>query len=119
VFARLSPGGAVGIQATSPLFARRAYWCVVETMRAAGLSVQPYQVTVPSFGVWGFALARKVPFEPPTKAPNVALRFINEAALKSMFEMPADMTALPVEVNHLDNQVLVRYYEREWKRWQQ
>jgi len=33
--------------------------------------------------------------------------------------MSADMTAVPVDVNHLDNQVLVRYYEREWKRWQQ
>ena len=37
----------------------------------------------------------------------------------SMFEMPADMTPVPVEINQLDNQVLVRYYEREWKRWQQ
>ncbi len=119
VNARLSPGGAIGLQATSPLFARRAYWCIVETMRAGGLFVRPYQVTVPSFGVWGFALARKLPFEPPTRAPDVALRFINDAALAGMFEMAADMTALPVEVNHLDNQVLVRYYEREWKRWQQ
>jgi len=33
--------------------------------------------------------------------------------------MPADMTPVPVEINQLDNQVLVRYYEREWKRWQQ
>jgi len=116
---RLAPGGAIGLQATSPLFARRAYWCIIETMRAAGLEVRPYQMTVPSFGVWGFALARKVPFEVPRKAPAVALRFLNDAALASMFEMSADMTPLPVEVNHLDNQVLVRYYEREWKRWQQ
>ena len=117
--ARLAPGGAVGLQATSPLFARRAYWCIIETMRAAGLHVQPYQVPVPSFGVWGFALARRVPFGPPRRAPNVALRFLNDAALAAMFEMPADMTPVPVEVNHLDNQVLVRYYEREWRRWQQ
>ena len=119
VFARLAPGGAVGLQATSPLFARRAYWCVIETMRAAGLIVRGYQVPVPSFGVWGFALAKKAPFEPPKRAPNVALRFLNDAALSSMFEMPADMTPVPVEINQLDNQVLVRYYEREWKRWQQ
>ncbi len=119
VYARLSPGGAVGLQATSPLFARRAYWCIVETMRAGGLVVQPYQVTVPSFGVWGFALAKKGAFEPPAKAPNVALRYLNDDSMKALFVMSADMTAVPVEVNHLDNQVLVRYYEREWKRWQQ
>src|SRR5688572_23449013 len=103
VHARLAPGGAVGLQATSPLFARRAYWCVVETMRAAGLVVHGYQVPVPSFGVWGFALAKKAPFDPPRHAPNVALRFLNDAALAAMFEMPADMTPLPVEINQLDN----------------
>ena len=91
--ARLSPGGAAVVQATSPLFARKSYWCIVETMRAAGLSVQPYQVTVPSFGVWGYALARRVPFDPPTRVPNVALRYLNAQALAAMFEMPADMTA--------------------------
>lgn len=119
VAARLSPGGALSIQATSPLFARRAYWCVIETMRSAGLVVQPYQVPVPSFGVWGYALARRVPFEPPTKAPSVALRYLNDGALAAMFHMPADMAQVPVDVNQLDNQVLVRYYEAEWRKWQQ
>jgi spermidine synthase len=73
---------------------------------------------VPSFGVWGYALARRASFAPPTHVPNVALRYLNDAALAAMFEMPADMTELPVEVNQLDNQALVRYYEREWRRWE-
>jgi spermidine synthase len=117
--ARLAPGGAMAVQATSPLFARRAYWCVIATMRASGLAVQPYQVAVPSFGVWGFALAKRAPFEPPARAPNVALRFLNDSALAAMFQMPVDMGPVPVEINQLDNQVLVRYYEREWRRWTQ
>ncbi len=118
LLARLSPGGAVSIQATSPLFARRSYWCIVETVRAAGFVVRPYQVTVPSFGVWGYVLARRVPFDPPTQPPNVHLRYLNASALKGMFEMPADMMAVPVEINQLDNQVLVRYYEREWRKYE-
>lgn len=118
LLARLSPGGAVGVQATSPLFARRSYWCIVETMRAAGFSVLPYHITVPSFGVWGYALARRVAFTPPAHAPDLALRFVNDAALAAMFEMPADMTPVAVEINQLDNQVLVRYYEKEWRRWE-
>ena len=115
---RLSPGGAVSVQATSPLFARRSYWCIIETMRAAGFTVRPYQVTVPSFGVWGYALARRGAFAPPTRAPSLPLRFLNDAALAAMFTMPADMTPLAVEVNQLDNQALVRYYEKEWRRWE-
>ena len=118
VFARLSPGGAAVVQATSPLFARKSYWCIVETMRAAGFTVLPYQVTVPSFGVWGYALARRAPFSAPAHVAQPGLRYLNDAALVAMFEMPADMTPVPVEINQLDNQALVRYYEREWRKWE-
>ncbi|HEY1549041.1 MAG TPA: polyamine aminopropyltransferase [Kofleriaceae bacterium] len=117
VRAHLAPTGAVVVQATSPLFARRSYWCIADTMAAAGLSVQPYQVTVPSFGVWGYVLARTHAFDPPTHVPP-KLRFLNDQALAAMFEFPADETHVPVEINQLDNQALVRYYEREWRRWE-
>lgn len=118
LLAQLAPGGAVAVQATSPLFARRSYWCIVETMRAAGWTVHPYQVAVPSFGVWGYVLARRLPFAPPHTAPEMSLRFLNDSALLAMFQFSADQGPLPVEVNQLDNQALVRYYESEWQRWE-
>jgi predicted membrane-bound spermidine synthase len=37
-----------------------------------------------------------------------------------MFDFPTDMT-LPteeIEINRLDNQALVRYYETEWRRFE-
>jgi spermidine synthase len=115
----LAPDAAVSVQATSPLFARQSYWCIVETMKAAGFHTQPYHVAVPSFGEWGFVLARRQPFEPPRAPPaDVPLRFLNADALRSMFEFPADMGPLEVEINRLDNQRLVHYYEAEWRRWQ-
>jgi len=114
---KLAPDGAIAVQATSPLFARRSYWCIIETMRAAGLSVRPYQVAVPSFGVWGFGLAMRHELAPPTVAPP-GLRFLDDAALAAMFQFSADMAPVPVEINLLDNQILVRYYEGEWRRWQ-
>jgi spermidine synthase len=114
---RLAPTGAIAVQATSPLFARTSYWCVVRTMEAAGLSVHPYQTAVPSFGIWGYVLARTVPFEPPTRAP-LPLRFLNDEGMRALFVFPADLGPVPVDVNRLDNQSLVRYYESEWRRWQ-
>ncbi len=53
----MAPGAAVVVQSTSPYIARRAYWCVVGTLEAAGFSTLPYHVYVPSFGEWGFVLA--------------------------------------------------------------
>lgn len=118
---KLAQGGVVAVQATSPLFARYAYWCIVETMRAAGLGVAPYHVTVPSFGEWGYVLAGAGEVTLPTKlAPAVAgrLRFLTDELMASLFVFPADMGPVEVEINQLDNQALVRYYEDEWRRWQ-
>jgi len=114
--ARLAPDGAVSVQSTSPLYARRSYWCIVRTMEAAGWHVRPYHTTVPSFGVWGFALAAPRTFDAPSRV-TVPARFLDESALAAMFVFPRDMTAVPVEINRLDNQMLVRYYEDEWRKW--
>ncbi len=116
--ARLTPGAAVVVQSTSPLFARNSYWCIVNTIQAAGFHVAPYHTTVPSFGTWGYVLAKLTPFEPPTQTPNVALRFLTGPAMAAMFIFPADMAAVATDVNFLDNQALVRYYEREWRHWE-
>lgn len=115
--ARLAPDAAVTVQCTSPLFARTSFWCIIRTMEAAGFQVKPYQAAVPSFGIWGFALARLKPFEVPTRAP-VGLRFLDDQAMVSLFVFPTDIGSVPVEINRLDNQVLVRYYEGEWKKYE-
>ncbi|HSY50992.1 MAG TPA: polyamine aminopropyltransferase [Thermoanaerobaculia bacterium] len=112
----LTPEAAVAVQCTSPLFARKSYWCIIRTMEAAGLVVRPYQTTVPSFGVWGFALARLRPFVPPPDV-HLPMRYLDAPTLASMFVISPDMASVPVEINRLDNQMLVRYYEEEWKKW--
>ena len=114
--ARLTDDAAISVQCTSPLFARKSYWCIIRTMEEAGFFVKPYQATVPAFGVWGFALARTHPFEAPTRAP-AGLRFLNDQALASLFIISADISPVPVEVNRLNNQILVHYYESEWRHW--
>jgi spermidine synthase len=114
---RVKPDAGVSVQSTSPMFARNSYWCIVRTLEAAGFVVKPYYTAVPSFGLWGFALARATPFEIPTKPPD-GLRFLDEQTLAAMFRLSKDIEPVPVEINRLDNQALVRYYEGEWKRFE-
>ncbi len=52
----LSVNGAVVVQATSPLFARRSFWCITKTLESVGFQVKPYHTYVPSFGEWGFRI---------------------------------------------------------------
>jgi spermidine synthase len=113
---RLTPEATVSVQSTSPLFAQKSYWCIVRTMEAAGFNTLPYQTTVPAFGVWGFVLASRTPLTPPHDLPS-ELRYLNERTLASLFVFPEDMKPVEVEVNRLDNQILVRYYDEEWRKW--
>ena len=113
--ARLAPDGLAVVQATSPMFARRSFWCIVETIRSAGLAAHPFHVYVPSFGEWGFVLAAAGEWAPPAAYP-AGLRFLSAAATPALFAFPPDMAAVPVQINRLDNQILVQYYGADWQR---
>ena len=114
---RLTENAAVSVQSTSPMFARNSYWCIIRTLEAAGFAVKPYSIAVPSFGLWGYALARATPFDIPSHPP-AGLKFLDDLTLTSMFNLSADIGPVPVEINRLDNQALVRYYEGEWRRFE-
>jgi spermidine synthase len=114
---RLLEGGVVAVQSTSPLMARRSFWCVVYTLEAAGFSVRPYHAPIPSFGEWGFALAAKQPFDEPRAPRRDDLRFLDERSLATLFVLSPDMGPVEADVNRLDNQALVRYYDEEWRAW--
>ena len=70
---------------------------------------------MPSFGEWGFVIASREPYSPPGRyLPE--LRFLTPEIEPALFRFPKDMDRVPAEVNRLNNQVLVQYYEAEWKR---
>jgi spermidine synthase len=110
----VSEQGVVAVQSTSPMFARQSYWCIVETMKAAGFAVAPYHVYVPSFGEWGYVLGTHHGWRAPNRLPE-GLRFLTAAHIPAMFAFPPDMGPVEAEVNRLNDQALVRYYDREWR----
>lgn len=110
----LAADGLAVIQSTSPLYARQTYWCVVATLEDAGFQATPYHALVPSFGDWGFVLAGHRPYTPPADY-RVATRFLDTQTTPALFEFPKDMARVAAEVNRLNNQVLVRYFEHEWQ----
>jgi spermidine synthase len=73
-------------------------------------------VWVPSFGEWGYVLASASPLEARHPLPE-GLRFLSDETMPTLFHFPKDMDRVPAEVNRLNNQVLVHYYEEEWRRW--
>jgi spermidine synthase len=101
------------VQSTSPFVAPKSFWCVNHTLQAVGLQTKPYHCYVPSFGEWGYILASKSTVTVAAKyLPN--LKFLRDDSFSQMTYFPKDMQAVPTEVNKLNNQILVHYFEEEW-----
>lgn len=113
---RLAPAGALVVQSTSPLFARRAFWCVASTLESVGFHTRPYRTFIPSFGEWGFVLARREPFVWPEKLPE-RLRFLDPGILATLVHFPRDMQRVETEESSLNNQAIVAYYTDAWSRF--
>jgi len=121
---RLDQGGVMVTQATSPYFAREAFWCIERTVAASvgsdhprgPLRTHPYHVNVPSFGEWGFVMATHHPVDVSQLEPSIDTRVLTPAALRAMFVFPADITRPQgVQINRLDDPVLYRYHLKGWR----
>ena len=110
----LPPDGRFVVQSTSPLFARKSFWCVVQTVEATGLD--GIAVSRLRAGVRRVGLRHRRPDAVPSARRRCLrdLRFLTLDALPELFTFPPDMQRVPVEPNRLNTQVLVRYYEQEW-----
>lgn len=101
------------VQTTSPYFAPKSFWCIEKTINQVFPFTSAYHTYVPSFGEWGFSMAS---FEPINnkiyrKIPNLKFYDYNFSQLSYFTK---DMKTKDIEVNRLDNQILVRYFDEEW-----
>lgn len=124
---KLTGVGGMVTQATSPYFAREAYWCIYNTMEAATkdhpkatrvpYKMHPYHVYVPAFGDWGFVMATKN----AVKASDIKLhrdgRYINTDTLGAAYIFSADMSFVKTGVNTLDKPILIDLHSAAWKKW--
>ncbi|MCB1189843.1 MAG: polyamine aminopropyltransferase [Leptospiraceae bacterium] len=137
----LSKDGILITQSTSPYYAVNAFWCIHYTLKGVFPDVVPMNVYLPTFGIWGFNLAFHS--KPPkfydktgklstkllvettslkleSQSNNLQNRFLNPASLAAVFHFAKDMetSSSNLEINRLDNQALVRYYEKSWSKWE-
>ncbi len=114
----IAPGGVAVIQSTSPYVAPNSFWCINETIKSVGLFTIPYHNYVPSFGEWGYILVMQEQEAERVSDLPKGLKFLSPVVLEQMFIFPEDMKAKqPLQVNKLNNQSLVHYFEEEWAKY--
>ncbi|MEO6177899.1 MAG: polyamine aminopropyltransferase [Flavobacterium circumlabens] len=115
----LQPDAAVVIQTTSPYFAPKSFWCINKTVMAVFPQVDAYHAYVPSFGEWGFTIAINgfnTTFNTVNRQAS-GLKFYNYQFDRYNY-FTKDMISNEIEINRLDNQILVRYFDEEWGKLQ-
>ncbi len=128
VFKRLSQNGALVTQATSPFYAPEAFWCIAKTIDSVGaslipaidLNVIPLHVYVPSFGDWGFVIASKRRFNTDELEldDGLSLKYLDQTILPKLFVFPKDTEPnKAIDINRLNDQALVKYYQEGWRRY--
>ncbi|MBK4728483.1 polyamine aminopropyltransferase [Oxynema sp. CENA135] len=113
---RLAPDGVFVTQASSSFFAPGVMACIAATLDSVGVSTHPYTVHVPSFGPWGFVLARREAIDPQTLKLPVTTRFLTEPLLADLFDLPGDLKFDNVAINRLSRPAIVQYQNHN--RWE-
>jgi len=116
---RLTPDGIFNTQSTSPFYSKEAFWCIRESVKAAGWrNVYPYHLNIPSFGEWGFMLASKKKIDFNLFSLDVATRYLTtEIDHLFYFEKDIAWPGEPPELSSLDRPVVLTYYLEGWSRY--
>lgn len=114
---RLAKDGLAVTQSSSPFFARKAFWCIHQTIESAGFNAIPYHVYVPSFGAWGFNLFAEWRPNPDKIKLTVPTRFLSEASIPTVFAFGKDMQEIETQINTLLTPKLLSYHRSGWKSW--
>lgn len=120
----LQPGGAMMVQATSPVFAPQVYWTINKTIEAAGLHTENLHADIPSFGGWGYVLASHRKITLSSLKVLEETRYLTTDMLPALslfgkdedaFIEGADGKALQLEPNTLIRPNLIEVYEKSWR----
>ena len=107
---RMAKNGVAVSQSSSPFFTRRTFWSIQTTLEAVFDDTLSYHVNVPSFGDWGFNLARRDIELPSTFRFEVETRFMDEAIMRSAKVFAKDIQKLDVPVNTIMMPSLYQLY---------
>jgi spermidine synthase len=115
----LISGGVFMTQATSPYYAKKAFWCINKTIALEFKNSVPLHTTVPSFGDWGFVMASDASINPTTLRPSPALnlRYLDTETIGTVFVFPKDVKSEDIIPSTLDRPVVLEYYLKGWRHW--
>lgn len=119
----LNEGGTISIQSTSPYSAKKVFMSIKKTLESAGFNnVEQLHRNVPSFGEWGWTVAKK-----GTKSVFESIKYLPEESIKNGWLTKDLMLGsfafgknfyndyANIKINHLGSGNMYEYYDTAWK----
>ncbi len=114
---RMTAGGKLTTQATSPYRSREAFWCIAKTLGSEFAGVLPYRTMVPTFGTWGFVMAGKTTLDPARIKLEAPTRYLSAKLLPGLFVFPRDMARVETPINGLNDPVVTKLYRQGYHKY--
>ncbi|SMF61135.1 spermidine synthase [Alteromonadaceae bacterium Bs31] len=113
---RMAPGGVLVSQSSSPFYTRRVFWCIEETLAQVFDDTLSYHTALPSFGIWGYNMARKGESLPKVFSIEVPTRAITDETMLAALQFDKDMTKVSTPVNSIMEPKLYQLYIEDLRR---
>ena len=119
----LSSEGSIVVQSTSPYNAKETFHCIKKTMEEHSFNnVEQYHVNVPSFGEWGFTIAKKNGESPKSSIAKASEiypddRFSSKELILGSFNFGKNFYDGydKIKVNYIDSIAIYEYHEKNWR----
>lgn len=107
---RMAPDGIVVTQSSSPFFTRRVFWSIENTLASVFKYTKSYQTSLPSFGIWGFNMAKNNTDFPDLFELTVPTKALTNDTMLASFIFSKDMNKVPTPVNSIMEPKLYQLY---------
>lgn len=113
---RMTPDGILVSQSSSPFFTRHVFWCIEQTLDHVFDNTLSYHTALPSFGIWGFNMARNNVAFPAEIEFNIETRALTQAGMQAARNFDKDIAKVETTVNSIMEPKLYHLYIEDLRR---
>ena len=115
----LKKDGVFVTQSGEIYFSNTVFSCINKTLESVFANVEPYHTYIPSFGDWGFIIARNESNDEAIDMTSLPkdLKYLNPNQIEQSFIFPLDIIIADTKLNTLDNPVILNYFLDDWAKW--
>lgn len=107
---RMAPDGILVTQSSSPFFTRQVFWSIENTLASVFEHTKSYQTSLPSFGIWGFNMAKNNAAFPDAFELTVPTKALTNDTMLASLVFSKDMSKIPTPINSIMEPKLYQLY---------